>query len=152
MKLSLYLCFPVFIIYLFGCTPTTTEKINPLEGTWELVSGKSTWADTSVTYPETDDWRMIKIISKKHFVFVNQDTSREESFGFGGGTYSLEGDSYTEHIEFFASPYLDFIGKSFSFKSEVKGDQWIMSGTMPLKKMGLAENDMDIYEVYKRID
>ena len=93
---------------------------------------------------------MIKIISKKHFVFVNQDTSGEGSSGFGGGTYSLEGDSYTEHIEFFASP--DIIGKSFTFKSEVKGDQWIMSGTFPLKEMGLAEYDTEIYEVYKRLD
>lgn len=146
--LSIFLVF----VFLLSSTVIAQEKKNPLEGTWELVSGKATWADTSETYPETDDWRMIKIISKKHFVFVNQDTSGEGSSGFGGGTYSLEGDSYTEHIEFFAPPYLDFIGKSFSFKSEVKGDQWIMSGTMPLKKMGLAENDMEIYEVYKRLD
>ena len=93
---------------------------------------------------------MIKIISKKHFVFVNQDTSREESYGFGGGTYSLEGDSYTENIEFFR--YTDFIGESFSYKSELKDDQWTMSGTIPLKKMGLYEYDIELIEIYKRID
>jgi hypothetical protein len=144
--LSLFLLF----VLLLSCSTDVQEKRKPLEGTWELVSGKMTWADSSISYPYSDYHRMIKIISKKHFVFINQDTTGEEYSDFGGGSYSLEGDIYTEHIEFF-SP-VDFIGKSFSFNSEVKGDQWIMSGSFPLKKMGLGEFDMEIYEVYKRLD
>jgi hypothetical protein len=145
-----FLSFFLVFVFLFSCTTNVQEKKNPIEGTWELVSGKMTWADSSISYPYSEYHRMIKIISKKHFVFINQDTTLEEYSDFGGGTYSLEGDIYTEHIEFFSSS--DFIGKSFSFKSEVKGNQWTMSGSFPLKKMGLGEYDVDLYEVYKRLD
>jgi hypothetical protein len=93
---------------------------------------------------------MIKIITNKHFVFVNQDTSRKNFYGFGGGRYTLEGDNYTEHLEIFSPP--SWIGKSVTFTIKVKGDSLIQSGILPSKKWDLGDYDMDLYEVYKRID
>ena len=106
-------------------------------------------ADSSNSDLFTDYFRQIKIINQTHFVWIEQDTSQEVS-GFGGGKYTLDGDKYTEHIEIFYDPR--GIGKSFTFKMKVEGDTLIQSGTMPFKKLGLADSDLETYEVYKRID
>jgi hypothetical protein len=144
--LSLFLVF----VFLLSCTTSAQEKKNPIEGTWELVSAKWTSPDTTSFFPITDHDRQIKMISRSHFVWISQDTSRKDVYGFGGGKYTLDGDKYTEHIEMFLSP--EWIGKSVTFKMKVEGDTLIQSGKMPLKKLGLADYDLETYEVYKRTD
>ena len=140
----------LILVFLFGCTTTTVEEKNPIEGTWELIYAKSSNTDTTYLFPVTDYERNIKMISRTHFVWIAQDTSREDIYGFGGGKYTLDGDNYTEYFEMFVNPAL--VGKSITFKVEVKGDTLIQSGTVPLKKFGFADYDGEDYEVYKRID
>ncbi len=144
--LSLFLVF----VFLLSSSTIAQEKKNPIEGTWELVSGKWSDPDTTYLFPITDSGRQIKMISRTHFVWMSQDTSRKDVYGFGGGKYTLDGDKYTEHIEIFYDPR--GIGKSLTFKMRVEGDTLIQSGTMPFKKLGLADYDLETYEVYKRID
>lgn len=144
--LSIFLVF----VFLFGCTRTTVEEKNPIEGTWELISGKSQYPDVTELWPDTDYERQIKIINQTHFVWINQDTSREHIYSFGGGKYTLNGDNYTEHIEMFILP--SWIGKTIPFKIKIEGDTLILSGTVPLGKLGLAYSDYEHYEVWKRID
>jgi hypothetical protein len=144
--LSLFLIF----VFLLSCTVSAQEKKNPIEGTWEMVSGKWSWPDTTDLFPDTDNHRFIKMISRTHFVWIMQDTSRKDIYGFGGGKYTLDGDKYTEHIEMLKSP--DMIGKSVTFKMKVKGDTLIQSGTVSNKKLGLGDSDVEFYEVYKRHD
>ena len=144
--LSIFLVF----VFLLSCTTIAQEKKNPIEGTWEMVSSKWSDPDTTNLWPVTDYDRQIKKISRTHFVWISQDTSREGVYGFGGGKYTLDGDKYTEHIEIFYDP--TWIGKSLTFTMKVEGDTLIQSGTVPLKKLGLADYDAETYEVYKRID
>jgi hypothetical protein len=144
--LSLFLVF----VFLLSCSTSVQEKKNPIEGTWEMISGKYSTPDTTTLFPVSDHERMIKIISKKHFVFVNQDTSRKDYYGFGGGKYTLDGDNYTEHLELFSYP--NWIGESVTFTMKVKGDTLIQSGILPIKKWGFGEYDQDLYEVYIRLD
>ena len=145
-SLSIFLIFA----FLLSCTTNVQEKKNPIEGTWELVSSKWSSPDTTSTFPDTDYYRMIKMISRTHFVFVIQDTSVENSDGFGGGKYTLDGDKYTEHVEFLSDSEL--IGKSVTYTVKVEGDTLIQSGIYPAKKYGIGEYDWDFSEVYKRID
>jgi hypothetical protein len=145
-----FLSFFLVFVFLFSCTTNVQEKKNPIEGTWEMISAKWSTPDTTMFFPGTDHERMIKIITNKHFVFVNQDTSRKNFYGFGGGKYTFEGDNYTEHLEIFSPP--SWIGKSITFTMKVKGDSLIQSGILPIKKWDLGDYDMDLYEVYKRID
>ena len=119
-------------------------------GNWEMISAKWTSPDTTYLFPITDHDRQIKMISRTHFVWISQDTSRKDVYGFGGGKYTLDGDKYTEHIEIFYDPI--WIGKSITFTMKVEGDTLIQSGTTALKKLGLADYDMETYEVYKRLD
>jgi hypothetical protein len=146
---------------LLSCAP---EKKNKLEGVWELVSAKYTIPDT--TYESTQaNWTQIKLITKSHFAFVGEKPNRPHHKGWGtdserlaaadaflagGGTYTLEGDTYTEHVEYFLTP--NYVPVSMSFKCQVEGDQWILTGKLPTKSLGIADYDMELYEVWNRIE
>ena len=151
----------MFFVTLLGCD---TEKKNPIEGTWELVSAKYTSGDTTSEYSQKDI-RMIKIITKSHFTFLNQKVDRSKftqmgndtetllaarTFDAGGGTYKLDGDTYTENIQFMLTP--NFVGLSIPFKVKVENNQLIQSGLLPIKSAGLGDHDVELYEVYKRIE
>jgi len=93
----------LIFVFLLGCTTNVQEKKNPIEGTWEMISAKQSNTDTTYLFPETDYQRNIKIFSRTYFVWINQDTSRQDVYGCGGGKYTLNGDNSTEHIEFFGN-------------------------------------------------
>ena len=142
---------------LQGCAP---EKASPLEGTWELVDAKYTPADPTFSL---SSYRQIKILTNTHWVFLSQERSApklttgsdaellaaSKTFSAGGGTYALQGDAYTEHVEFFITP--NFVGASLKFKIKWEGDEWIQTGTLPLKALGLGDKDLELYERYRRI-
>jgi hypothetical protein len=151
----------VSCLSLLGCD---SGKPNTVEGVWELVTAKETPPDTTIQYSGTDH-RQIKIITKSHFAFIYQKAGgekftgegtdeqvlkRAKSFFAGGGTYSLDGDTYTEHIEFFFHP--NFIGMSIPFKVKIEGDRLVQTGTMPYKAAGVSDRDVELYEEYKRIE
>jgi hypothetical protein len=63
---------------------------NQLDGAWELVSGQ----------PLPKGARDIKILSGGHFIFAAYDTETGKPLYAAGGTYVLNGSSYTEHMDF----------------------------------------------------
>ena len=65
-------------------------KKSQLDGAWELVAGQQ--------LPKGA--RDIKIISGGHFIFAAYDTEKGELLYTGGGTFTLNGSSYTEHVDF----------------------------------------------------
>ena len=144
--LSIFLVF----VFLLSCTTSAQEKKNPFEGTWEMISAKWSTPDTTMFFPASDYDRQIMMNSRTHTLWIRQDTSRQDAGGFGGGKYALEGDKYTELIETFFNPKC--IGKWYTATMKVKGDTLIQSGIWPAKKYGIGEYDMDLYEVFIRID
>jgi len=162
MKLLVGSIIIMFFVTLLGCD---TEKKNPIEGTWELVSTKHTIGDSTLFEGSQKDIRMIKIITKTHFAFLNQNVDRPKftqmgndaetllaarTFGAGGGTYKLDGDTYTENIQFMLTP--NFVGLSIPFKVKIENNQLIQTGVLPIKSSGLGDQDVELYEVYKRIE
>ena len=141
------------------------EGRNELEGVWQLESGKYTNPSETIEHTASD-FMSIKVITGSYWVCLQQEPNRAKfdeggsdaemlaaakSFHGGGGRYSIEGDTYTEHIDFFQNP--NWVGESIQFKFEMQGpDRWIQSGTFPLKKMGLAEDDTEFVEVWERIE
>ncbi|HUU29603.1 MAG TPA: lipocalin-like domain-containing protein [archaeon] len=127
----------ISVCALFACT--AGEKKNEIEGVWELVSAKYTTPDT--TFERTQaDWTAIKIITSSHFATVGQKPDRPKfggeitdsdyinaynTFSANGGTYTLEGDTYTEHLRFFSNP--NRVNESASIKYQFDGDQLILS-------------------------
>ena len=105
-----------------------------LEGTWELVSGQQ--------LPKGA--RDIKIISEKHFIFVAYNTETGKPLYTGGGTYVLNGSSYTEHVDF-ASDAISagLIGKDQHFALKLDGDTFTQTGAL--------SNGKGLTEVWKRL-
>lgn len=137
----------LLIISCFSCT--APEKKNPLEGTWEMIKATASTPDSTMNWIKSDSRRQIKIISKTYFATIAQDT-KEGNNMFNGGTYTLEEDTYTENLEFFNNSSL--IGHSASFKIEISKDQLKMSGILPLKDWGVDEHNLNLDQVYQRID
>jgi hypothetical protein len=109
-------------------------KKSPLDGTWELVAGQQ--------LPKGA--RVIKVISGGHFIFAAYDTEKGETLYTGGGTYILNGSSYTEHVDFGDKPSDGIVGKDQHFTVKIDGDRFMQAGTL--------SNGRDLSETYKRVN
>lgn len=145
---------------VIGCQGCSSQSMNQLEGTWDLVEATYTPPDPNFNFA---DWRQIKIVTKTHWAFLFQkrmtpkmtsatnDTellAATKAFGAGGGAYMLDGDTYTEHIDFFNTP--NYVGTSVHWKIRWEGDEWIQTGAFPVKALGLGDQDIELYERYRR--
>jgi hypothetical protein len=110
-------------------------KNTGLDGTWELVSGQ----------PLPESARDIKIISRGHFIFTAYDVRSGKPLYTGGGTYTFNGDSYTEHIDFASAEIsAGLVGKDQPFTVKLNGDVFTQTGT--------RSNGKPLAEIWKRID
>jgi len=137
MKKALLL-FPVALTAVFLAWSQTNDseaKKNQLEGTWEIISGHQ-------LPPGSRD---IKIISGGHFVWTIYDTAKGKPLYTGGGTYVLNGNSYTEHVDFM-TPEISagIVGKDQAFIVKVAGDK--------LTQTGALSNGEGLSETWKRVD
>jgi hypothetical protein len=109
-------------------------KKTQLDGTWELISGQ----------PLPKGARDIKIISGEHFIFVAYDTKKGKPLYTGGGTYILNGSSYTEHVDFASDEIAaGLVGKDQQFTLKVDGDTFTQAGTL--------SNGKSLTETWKRV-
>ena len=112
-----------------------TQTTNPIEGTWQLISGTLIEkGDTTIT-DYTKGRSMIKVINKTHFAFLNHDLNKGQdstaSFVAGGGPYKLVGDQYTEYLTYCSDRQWE--GNEFHFTVKVENDTLIQSGVEKLK-------------------
>jgi hypothetical protein len=118
----------------------------PLIGTWELISA-TTIQNDSTRIDDLSGKRMIKIINATHFAFLNHDVNKGidslASFVAGGGTYTLEGDFYTESLEY--CNYREWEDNTFEFTMKIKGDTLIQTGIEKIEDLGV---DRKIIETY----
>lgn len=146
------------LLVLFACqsspeegpkeTPKETSALH-LNGTWRLLSGITiTNGDSSFT-DYTKDNRMIKIINDTHFAFLkhqlNSPKDSSHHFDGGGGRYTLKGDQYTEHLDYYSDRQWE--GKTFSFTVSIQQDTLIQKG---IEKVEAAGVNREIIEKYVR--
>ena len=105
-------------------SPSFASETDQLQGAWELVRAEYRSGDSVMVLPASPHDHRMKIISKSHFATVGQDTTNEDSNVFNGGTYTLNGDFYTETHQYFS--WTESIGRSISFKIEFKNDTFII--------------------------
>src|SRR5690606_10562939 len=105
MKKRSYLPIVAGFIILQSCITVTKEKSSSIQGTWKLVSGTTIQDKDTVHTDYTRNQEMIKIINNTHFAFLRHDLNRGKDssavFVAGGGKYTLEGNKYTEYLEYF---------------------------------------------------
>src|SRR5262245_47021969 len=109
------------------------SKKGQLDGVWELVSGQ----------PLPKGARDIKVILGGHFIFTAYDAENGKPLYTASGTYTLNGSSYTEHMDF-ASDVIaaGLIGKDQQFTVKVDGDTFTQTGTL--------SNGKPLSEVWRR--
>ena len=115
------------------------EDACDLVGSWEMVSMETTTPDSVVQYDESTR-PTLKILNDTHWMFIRQSAA---TFIFAqGGRYTLDGDNYTEIVEYSADP--NNIGNAYEFTCSVEGDSvWYHDG-------GLGNVKYD--EVWRRVE
>jgi hypothetical protein len=142
------------LITAFSCQSNKSEDGNSkatLSGTWQLISSKVIEkGDTAVTFAAKDQ-KMIKMFNDTHFAFFNHDLkkgadSATAAFSGGGGTYTLEGDQYKEHLEF--CNFRGWENLDFTFTLTIKNDTLVQQG---LEKIDSLNVDHIIIEEYVKL-
>jgi hypothetical protein len=151
MKLNSISALVLFAACLFfsACFHSEVDRAPlHLNGTWQLVSGMTITGKDTVPY--ASDFRMIKIINDSHFAFLRHDKNPPKDssnhFDAGGGSYSLSGNQYTEHLDYYADR--NWEGKPFTFTVEIRDDTLIQTG---IEKVDAAHIDHKIVEKYVRV-
>lgn len=151
MKLILF--FSIGSTLLVSCNriiETTQQPALPsIIGTWHLQSSQIIEkGDTVHTFPVKDQ-EMIKMFTATDFTFMKHDTRLGKGdtavFDAGAGTYSLNGDDYTEKLQYCNAR--EWENHDFHFKLRIKGDTLIQTGEEKIDSLGV---DREIREVYVR--
>ena len=95
---------------------------NPYEGAWEVIYTKFVYPDTTFENNQIVNPN-VKLLTKKHFAFGGQ--SGQNQVQGGGGEYTYDGDTYTEHVKYHF--YSGMVGNSIEMKSKIEGDLWTIS-------------------------
>jgi hypothetical protein len=146
MKASIFL-FSLMLLFIISCTQPAKS---PIEGSWQLVSGK--WMDGDSLlgeFPGKFTVSDIKMWSKGHFLFVGQfksDTTIMDNYG--GGTYKIEGNQYEETLQFHV--WKSAVGTTVKMLVEIKNDTLIQ--TWPVGANGQVDKNNFSQEKYIRLD
>jgi hypothetical protein len=125
------------------------EKPRPVEGTWQLYSETLIEkGDTTFTDYTKDNVRMIKVINKTHFTFLNHDLGQGKDstnavFSAGGGRYTLDGNTYTEFLEYCNAR--EWEGHEFKFDVTVSNDTLIQKGVEKVENLGIERLNIEKY-------
>ena len=134
---------------LLSCNSQLSTALR-LNGTWRLVSGTTITKGVSTVTDYTKESTMIKIINDTHFAFLKHDLNSPKDssnhFDAGGGSYTLTGDQYTEHLDYYSSR--NWEGKTFPFTVSISNDTLIQRG---MEKVEAENIDREIIERYVRM-
>ena len=118
----------------------------PVIGTWQLITGTLiVKGDTSVT-DYTKKISFIKIINDTHFSFLQHDLNKGKDsaiFVAGGGSYSLNDSTYTEHLEYCSAR--EWEGNDFTFTVAVNNDTLVQRGIEKVEAAGVDRINIEKY-------
>lgn len=119
-----------------------------LQGTWKLLTGTVIEkGDTTIT-DYTKGRSFIKIINNSHFAFLMHDLNKGKDslsaeFSAGGGKYTLNGNSYTERLEYCNAR--EWEDHDFTFTVTINGDTLIQSGVEKIEAEGINRINTEKY-------
>jgi len=121
--------------------------INPMMGTWELVSGTTIQGKDTTNTDYTKGKKFLKIINSTHFSFVGHDlTKGKDSLAFytsGAGTYTLTDSTYTEHLQFCSDRAWE--GNDFTFTILIRNDSLTQTGIEKIEKINVNRLNIERY-------
>jgi hypothetical protein len=105
-----------------------SKKPNQIMGTWQLSLYKYGSGTTDFTEASPNAGR-IKLITDTHFTWVHFDKSTNIIHSSAGGTYSLEGNTYTESIDY-GLAMDSYLGNKPVYNIKVEGDNLFLTGEL----------------------
>lgn len=151
------MCFIIIITTLVSCTSKTNTGISkpvplPLAGTWQLITGTLIEKGDSIVTDYTKNISFIKIINDDHFAFLQHDLNKgrgaDSVFVAGGGSYSLNNSTYTEHLEYCSAR--NWEGNDFRFTIRIKNDTLIQTGVEKVESEGVNRINIEKYVRLKK--
>jgi hypothetical protein len=155
MKFTFVFAFGLFS--LFACnteapktntsTIDSTANKETLTGTYKLVSSTTkTKGDTAKPLP-MENQEMIKIFNGSHFAFFRHDLSQGKGpnaiYDSGGGTYTLSGEAYTEHLLYCSGR--EWENHDFNFTLTRHADSLIQKGIEKIESQNIEREIVEIY-------
>jgi hypothetical protein len=136
------LTFLTIALLILGLGNGFSQRSKKLEGGWKMIYSKWEMPDTTVERSKFDN-PSYKIFTGKYFTLSRLD--EDDAFIGHFGTYTYDGKTYIEHIEYSSYEYV--IGRSETFKSSIKGDKWTIEG-----KIGKEGEGFKLKEIWERIE
>jgi hypothetical protein len=146
--MKIKIVFVLIIMILVSCIARNSNSSRKLiEGTWQLISGTLIEKGDTVVTDYTKNISFIKIINDTHFAFLQHDLKKGQDssavFVSGGGRYSLDGSSYTEHLEYCSAR--NWEGNDFKFTISVDIDTLIITGVEKVESAGVNRINIEKY-------
>jgi hypothetical protein len=142
-----------FMFALWACTPTQPSSSEPTEptttvgatsmltGTWKLITYQY-GNQPKLTLPEEYQW--IKLITPTHFTWVHYTTNNKVVSSSAGGTYSFDGETYVETIDFGGMGMQRYFDKQHTFKVTFEENKMYQSGYLAYS--------LHIKEVWEKVE
>jgi len=128
--------------------PQIADEVS-LKGTWKLLTGILIEKGDTVVTDYTTDKSFIKIINDSHFAFLSHTLRKDTTdFSAGGGSYTLTGNNYTEHLEYCNAK--EWEGHDFSFTVTITGDTLVQTGVEKIEAQGIERINTEKYIRYKK--
>ncbi|GJG84888.1 hypothetical protein tb265_00690 [Gemmatimonadetes bacterium T265] len=128
-----------------------------VEGVWELVS--VSYNGQELPRP---GYHERKVVARGQFMWLGSDAQRDTiplrtagdslrafRVAGGAGTYTLTGNTYTEHLEYFYDPRL--VGQSIQATCRTEGDRWYHSFTPATPSGGAGGQSERLDQVWRRV-
>ncbi|GEO09785.1 hypothetical protein [Segetibacter aerophilus] len=144
--------FVLIVTVLMSCGESSENSVKkpsvPLVGTWQLVTAMIIEKGDTLVTDYTKKISFIKIINDTHFSFLQHDLSKGKDsasavFGAGGGTYSLQDSSYTEHLEYCNAR--EWEGNDFKLTVSIQNDTLIQRGVEKVESAGVDRVNIEKY-------
>lgn len=123
-------------------SPEPRKKQIDITGTWQLDSYKYGTMAGSFT-PVPFGRPHIKLITSNRFMWMTYDSTSKKILESAGGKYALNGDAYTESIDY-GYGMDSYLGSTSTFRIQVDEDLIFLTGTLG--------TGLKIEEVWKKIN
>ena len=153
-KMLLLLMLPVLLLVAVLLIQSCTDQPAPagatpsaITGTWKLLEGVTIAGKDTNRVDYTKGQEMIKIITPTHFSFLRHDLQGGKDstavFAAGGGRVEINGNQYTEHLDYFTTR--EWEGNSFHFTYEINGDTLVTTGIEKVEELGVNQLNRETY-------
>jgi len=139
---------PVLITVVLYISCDTKKPSLPITGTWQLLAGTVIEKNDTTVTDYTKDKKFIKIINDTHFAFMGHDLAKGSDsatafFSAGGGKYTLNDSTYTEHLEYCSDRAWE--KNDFQFTITIHNDTLIQRGIEKIETTGVNRLNLEKY-------